>query len=129
MAEKQGKAGRRPVEGAAAGAPAVIADAGTHLMVSGPSEKSVLETTQRLVAQGRTVTSPPARMGNKWIATVDKPEVEGATVATFGLRRMITGPTRESVEVKVAELQEFGAVLLHDIECIDGVWTAVCEKS
>lgn len=41
---------------------------------------------------------------------------------------MITGPTREAVEAKVRELQEFGAALLHDIECVDGTWTAVCEK-
>jgi hypothetical protein len=31
------------------------------------------------------------------------------------------------VEDKVNELIEYGAKLLTDIECVDGVWTAICE--
>jgi class 3 adenylate cyclase len=130
MSEKQGKAGgARAAPAAAALAPAVVSDAGPHLLVSAYSEASMNEALDRLVASGRSITSQPMRNGSKWYATVDKPEVQGAVVATFGAKRMITGPTRESVQLKLAELQEFGATMLHDIECIDGVWTAVCEKN
>ncbi len=130
MSEKQGKAGSsRAAQAPAAAAPAVVSDAGPHLLVSAYSEASMNEALDRLVASGRSITSQPMRNGSKWYATVDKPEVQGAVVATFGAKRMITGPTRESVQLKLAELQEFGATLLHDIECIDGVWTAVCEKN
>lgn len=80
------------------------------------------------MAKGRRITAQPVQSANKWFASVDNPKSEGATVATFGSKRMITGPTREAVEAKVRELQEFGAALLHDIECVDGTWTAVCEK-
>jgi class 3 adenylate cyclase len=132
MAELQGKPGGfrgAPAAGAAASAPAVISDAGPHLLVSAYSEAAMNDALDQLVAGGRRITSQPMRNGAKWYATVDKPEVEGATIAKFGTKHMITGPTRESVELKVTELREFGATLLHDIECIDGVWTAVCEKT
>ncbi|HWA39358.1 MAG TPA: hypothetical protein VG873_15985 [Burkholderiales bacterium] len=129
MAEKQGRMAPRGAEAPGTAAPAVISDAGPHLLVSAYSEAAMNEALDRLVASGRSITSQPMRNGAKWYATVDKPEVEGATVASFGSKRMITGPTRESVELKVAELREFGATLLHEIECIDGVWTAVCDKS
>jgi class 3 adenylate cyclase len=105
-----------------------VSDAGPHLLVSAPTEAVLREALKEFVAKGRRITSQPVQSANKWFASVDKPEAEGATVAAFGNKRMITGPTRESVELKLAELREFGAVLLHEIECIDGVWTAVCEK-
>jgi hypothetical protein len=49
-------------------------------------------------------------------------------VEKLGLKSVVSGPTREAVEVKVKELLQFGARLAQDIECIDGVWTAVCES-
>jgi hypothetical protein len=45
------------------------------------------------------------------------------------MKHVITAPTREAVELKVSELVELGAALLHDIECFDGEWTAVCENA
>jgi class 3 adenylate cyclase len=128
MVERQGRASARSAESAAPSLPAVISDTGTHLVVSGYSEAAVLEALRRMEAQGRQVVSPPTRIGEKWFASVDKAEAAGATVESFGLKRVVTAPTREAAEQKVRELREYGAVLVHDIECVDGVWTAVCEK-
>lgn len=128
MVERQGRAIARSAESTAPSLPAVISDTGTHLVVSGYSEAAVLEALRRMEAQGRQVVSPPARIGEKWFASVDKAEAAGATVESFGLKRVVTAPTREAAEQKVRELREYGAVLVHDIECVDGVWTAVCEK-
>ena len=128
VAERQSRAATRAPRAAAPAVPAVVSDAGLHLVVSGYSEASVHEALQKLAAAGRRVTSPISRIGDKWFASVDNPEASGAKVDSFGLKRIVSGPTRESVESKVAELQEYGAVLLHEIECVDGVWTAVCEK-
>lgn len=132
VAERQSRAAapraaRRTPAGPAL--PVVVSDAGLQLMVSGSSEAAVREALQQLAAAGRRVTSPIARIGDKWFASVDNPEASGARVEQFGLKRIVSGPTRESVAAKVAELQEYGAVLLHDIECVEGVWTAVCEAA
>jgi hypothetical protein len=108
---------------------ATISDAGSQLMISGYTEASVQEALDQLEKQGRTLMAPISKIGSKWFASVDKPEAAGASVEQYGLRQMISGPTREAVEIKVRELQEYGAQLVQEIEQIDGVWTAVCEKS
>jgi len=47
----------------------------------------------------------------------------------FGFKRIVSGPTREAVQLKVQDLIERGAVLVQEAELHDGVWTAVCEKT
>src|SRR6266571_3832357 len=91
--------------------------------------RKMAELQSRVSKQRRKLTAPISKIGNKWFASVDKPEAAGAAVQAFGLRQMISGPTREAVEMKVRELQEYGAKLVQEIELVDGVWTAVCEKS
>lgn len=128
MAERQAAGAARGEGGEVGGDAAVVSDAGSHLVVSAYSEASVQEALKKLLAAGRRVSSAPSRIGSKWYASVDKPEMAGATVEALGLKRVVSGPTREAVAAKVDELRERGIALLHDIECIDGVWTAVCES-
>ncbi len=130
MAELQSRltTQRSAPPGASPPTKAMVSDAGSQLLVSGYSEASVQKTLDQLARQGRKLTAPISRIGNKWFASVDKPEAVAA-VQAFGLRRMISGPTREAVEMKVLELQEYGARLVQEIELVNGVWTAVCEKS
>jgi class 3 adenylate cyclase len=109
--------------------PAQVFDAGTHYMVSGYSEASVREAVQKLALQGGKLISEIAKVGAKWMASVDNPLAAGASIEEFGFKRVISGPTRESVEVKVRELLELGATLVQEAELADGVWTAVCEKT
>jgi hypothetical protein len=109
--------------------PAQVFDAGTHYMVSGYSEASVREAVQKLALQGGKLISEIAKVGAKWMASVDNPLAAGASIEEFGFKRVISGPTRESVEVKMRELLELGATLVQEAELADGVWTAVCEKT
>jgi len=109
--------------------PAQVFDAGTHYMVSGYSEASVREAVQKLALQGCKLISEIAKVGAKWMASVDNPRAAGASVEEFGFKRVISGPTREAVEVKVRELLDLGATLVQQAELADGVWTAVCEKT
>jgi hypothetical protein len=75
------------------------------------------------------VKSQPTLIGRKWLASVDNPKAAGATVEEFGFKRIVSGPTRESVETAVDNLKEKGAVLVQEPELVDGVWTAVCERT
>lgn len=108
--------------------PAQVFNAGAHFIVSGPSQLSVLTALEELAKTGSKVLSPISRIGNKWMATCDHPAVESlCKVEELGFMRIVTGPSREAVAEKVAELVGSGANLVHDLEQARGVWTAVCE--
>lgn len=105
--------------------PAKVLDAGAHLIVSGYTRESV---EQALASVGAVrLISPLSQMGDKWVATCENPALAGCKVEQIGYSRIITGPTREAVEVKVQEITAAGAVLVGQIESVAGVWTAVCE--
>ena len=111
--------------------PARVFSAGTHYIVSGPTQMSVLTALEELAKTGSKVLSPISKIGNKWLATCDHPAKadDGCKVEKLGLMRIVTGPTRESVSKKVQELLDRGARLVHDLEQARGIWTAVCEVS
>ncbi len=109
--------------------PASIFDAGSNLIISGYTERSVREALDKLVAQGATTISKIDRVNNKWLATCEHPRarVMACTVVDMGRSRMITGPTFEAVAAKLDELAPLGYKPVRDIEAAGGVWTAVCE--
>jgi hypothetical protein len=109
--------------------PAQVFDGGAHLIVSGPTQLSVLTALEELATSGCKILSPIQKVGNKWIATCDRPASAGdaCKVEELGFMRIVTGPTREAVSERVEELMNRGARLVHDLEEARGVWTAVCE--
>lgn len=110
--------------------PAQVYDAGTHYIVSAYSQARVQEAVKKLAGQGCRLISPMTQVGSKWVASVDNPRLAvQAKVDVLGFKRVITGPTLESVELKLQDLLERGAVLVQPAELSDGVWTAVCEKT
>ena len=122
---------RRPARPAAAAAPAgaaTVSDAGTHFIVSGPSRESVEAELARLAGEGVKLLAAPAQVGAKWMATCENRRAAmRVNVDKLGMKSIITGASREAVEVKLKELLGFGARLDGDIELVDGLWTAVCD--
>ena len=109
--------------------PAQVFDVGTHFMVSGYSEASVKEAVQKLQDKGGKQIGVTSRVGGKWMASVSNPATAvEAQVKALGFKHLITGETREAVELKLRDLVERGARLVQEPELADGVWTAVCEK-
>ena len=109
--------------------PAETFDAGEHLIVSAYSRTRVQEELDRLARLGGRVLSEITAVGNKWIASCARPDIPTLSrVAHFGGMRVVTGPTHEVVTGKMKKLLEAGATLVSDVECINGVWTAVCEE-
>jgi class 3 adenylate cyclase len=108
--------------------PAQVFDAGTHYLVSGYSKEGVNEAVGKLAAKGAVLISPASQVGRKWLASVTNPKLAvEAKVEELGFKRVITGPTKESVELKLDDLIERGSKLVQAPELADGVWTAVCE--
>jgi len=111
--------------------PASVFDAGTNLIISGYTKRSVQEALDRLVAEGATTVSSIEQINNKWLASCEHPKarVMACTVVDLGSSRIITGPTQEAVAAKLDELADLGYRLVRDIEAAGGVWTAVCERN
>jgi class 3 adenylate cyclase len=119
----------RPRGAAPRDEPARVSDAGSHFIVSGTTRESVAAVLERLAAEGAKVLAQPAQVGARWIATCENRRAAmRVNVERLGLKSVVSGPTREAVELKVRELLQYGARLAQEIECIDGVWTAVCES-
>jgi class 3 adenylate cyclase len=109
--------------------PAEIYDAGEHLIVSAYSKSSVREELDRLTQMGSKSRSEITEFGDKWVASCQRPDVPTLSrVEHLGGMRIVTGPTREVVASKVKKLTGLGATVVSDAECINGVWTAVCEE-
>jgi class 3 adenylate cyclase len=115
----------RPAQDAAS-----IFDAGPHLIVSAYERAVVQKALDELAAKGARVVSPITRVGEKWMASCEHPDVRASEckVEKFGLTSIVTGPTRRAVAAKVEELVELGARLTGEIEQDGGVWTAVCDS-
>jgi hypothetical protein len=108
--------------------PASVFDAGTHYLVSGYTKEGVNDAVAKLVAKGAKLISPLSQVGRKWLASVSNPQLAvEAKVEELGFKSIITGPTRESVQVKLNDLIDRGRTLVQEPELADGVWTAVCE--
>jgi len=108
---------------------ASVFDAGPHLIVSGYERATVQRALDELAAKGARVVSPISRVGDKWMASCDHPGVRlgECKVEKLGFTSIVTGPTRQAVAAKVAELAELGGRLQGEIEEEGGVWTAVCD--
>jgi hypothetical protein len=106
-----------------------VSDAGSHFIISGTTREGVAATLGRLAAEGAKVLAEPTLVGAVWMATCENRRVaQRVSVEKLGLKTIICGPTREAVEAKLRELLQYGARLDQELECVDGVWTAVCES-
>jgi hypothetical protein len=116
----------KPVRGAEQ---ASVFDAGSHLIISGYERATVQRALDELGAKGARVVSPITRVGDKWMASCDHPEVRlsECKVEKLGFTSIVTGPTRRAVAAKVDELVGLGGRLLGEIEEEGGTWTAVCD--
>ncbi len=109
--------------------PVRVSDAGSHFIISGSTRESVAAALERLAADGAKVLAAPTMVGARWMATCENRRAAmRVSVEKLGLKTIVSGPTREAVDAKVRELLQYGARLERELECIDGVWTAVCES-
>lgn len=133
-----------------------VLDAGGKLMLSGDLRAEVEASLDDHVRRGAKVISAVQKLGTSWVAACTLPTTsdgedgttlglgdlsEGigppsskdpefddhCTVEEFGFKRIITGPTKRAVELRIAHLRQFGADLIGDIELVGDKWTAVVD--
>ena len=133
-----------------------VLDAGGKLMLSGDSCLEVEARLNDYTRRGAKVITAPQKLGANWVAVCtlpraalpddttslkladadqatakglrDAPEFDdGCSVDELGFKRIVTGPSRRAVELRVEHLRRFGADLLGEIEENGSVWTAVVD--
>ena len=105
-----------------------ILDAGEKVVLSGTDAEEVRSVLRDYVWRGAKVVAPPVQLGGEWVAACTFPIqshwAEKTKVEKLGLKRIVTGPTKASVQLRVADM---GATLIGDVEEVDGTWTAACD--
>ena len=131
-----------------------ILDAGAKVLLSGTEAEEVKSVLHDFVRRGAKVVSPLTQLGGKWVtactfpiqshpadktdtlhlADLAKPQPEEVSedgdlckVEKLGFKRLVTGPTKVLVQLKVADIVQLGATLIGDIEEVEGTWTALCD--
>ena len=105
-----------------------VLGADEKVVLSGTDPDEVKSVLRDFVWRGAKVVAPPAQLGREWVAAcvfpIQSPPADRTKVEKLGLKRIVTGPTKASVQLRVAEM---GATLIGEIEEVDGTWTAVCD--
>jgi hypothetical protein len=105
-----------------------ILGAGEKVVLSGTDREEVKSVLRAYVGRGAKVVAPPALLGIEWVAACTFPiqsrSADKTKVEELGFKRIVTGPTKASVQLRVADM---GATLIGDIEELDGTWTAACD--
>lgn len=128
-------------------------DAGGDILISGEAREDVDAALQDLLGRGARVITPLSQVGRAWVAACSQPPKANAidttstldlaqilaaqkkrhpeaalcAVEEVGLKRIVTGPTRDAVEARLAELLADGAELVSGTEESFGSWIAVCD--
>ena len=105
-----------------------VLGAGEKVVLSGSDAEEVRSVLHDYVGRGAKVVAPPVQMGGEWVAACTFPiqshSADKTKVEKLGFKRIVTGPTKASVQLRVADM---GATLIGEIEEVDGTWTAVCD--
>jgi len=131
-----------------------ILDAGAKLLLSGADAEELRFVLHDFIKRGANVVSPPTQLGGKWVAACTVPtqshpadksdtlhladlasarsekaaeDDDPCEVEELGFKRIVTGPTRGLVRLKVEEMVHMGATLIGDVENVEGTWTALCD--
>jgi hypothetical protein len=130
-----------------------VLDAGDTYVLSGGQSAEVEKILQKFLRRGAKLIAPVSKVGNRWAAACtippavrsmdetqtlsllvikganakpDEPE-DGCRVEEFGFKRIVYGPSKLAVQLRLAYMKHFGADLVGDIEEQGEEWVAVVD--
>lgn len=131
-----------------------VLDAGGKLVLTCDLRLELEAALEEFMRQGARVVSPPGRLGSTWVAACtvppsmssepnstltlaesetagtshEQPEFEdGCTIAELGFKRIITGPSKRAVELRIEHFKKYGADVLGEVEQQGSDWVAVVD--
>jgi len=99
-----------------------VHDAGDKIVLSCEDEGTLRYVVEEMKKEGAHGVQAPVRVGHKWIASFEHPEVARCTVEKVGFQIIISGASEGSVMARSHEFRERGALIVRGPERDDDVW-------
>jgi len=99
-----------------------VRDAGDKIILSSDDEGTLKYVVEEMRKEGARGVQAPVRVGQKWIASFDRPGSMECTIEKFGFEIVITGATEEDVLARSLGFRERGALIVRGPEQEDGAW-------
>jgi hypothetical protein len=99
-----------------------VHDAGDKIMLSCENEATLRYVIEEMRKEGARGIQAPVKVGHKWVASFEHPEVARCTVERIGFQIIIAGATEGSVMARSHEFRERGALIVRGPEMEDDVW-------
>lgn len=132
-----------------------VLDAGDKFVLSGAEPAEVDKILQKFLKRGANLIAPVSRVGNRWGAACTIPPAtkstddtqtlsllviakavadakpaepdDGCRIEEFGFKRIVYGPSRLAVQLRLDYLKHYGAEVVGDIEGQGDEWVAVVD--
>src|SRR6266705_7115056 len=99
-----------------------VHDAGDKLVLSSQDEAALRQVVEEMRKEGARGLQAPAKVGSKWVASLEHPAMAQCTVEKIGFEIVINGPTEASVLARSGEFRDRGALIARGPEKEDGAW-------
>jgi len=99
-----------------------VHDAGDKLVLSSQDEAALRQVVEEMRKEGARGLQAPAKVGSKWVASLEHPAMAQCTVEKIGFEIVITGPTEAGVLARSGEFRDRGALIARGPEKEDGAW-------
>src|SRR6266571_7507625 len=99
-----------------------VHDAGDKLVLSSQDEAALKRVVEEMRKEGARGLQAPAKVGSKWVASLEHPAMAQCTVEKIGFEIVITGPTEAGVLSRSGEFRDRGALIARGPEKEDGAW-------
>lgn len=104
-----------------------VHDAGDKIVLSCEDEATLRTVLEEMKKEGARGIQDPVRVGHKWVASFEHPELAKCTVERIGFEIIIAGATEGSVMARSHEFRERGALVVRGPEVEDGLWKVYLE--
>ncbi|HEY6239661.1 MAG TPA: hypothetical protein VIW78_02360 [Burkholderiales bacterium] len=99
-----------------------VHDAGDKIILSSPDEATLRYVVEEMRKEGAAGIQAPVKVGHKWIASFEHPDLRRCKIEKIGFQIIIEGPTEGSVLARSQGFRERGALIVRGPEMEDGLW-------
>ena len=104
-----------------------VQDAGDKIILLCEEEATLRRVVDEMRKEGARGIQAPVKVGNKWIASFEHPDLAQCAIERVGFEIIITGPSEGGVTARSYEFRERGAIVVRGPEQEDGVWKLYLE--
>src|SRR5215813_5128426 len=104
-----------------------VHDAGDKIILSCDEEATLRYVVEEMRKEGARGIQAPVKVGHRWIASFEHPDLARCSIERVGFEIIVTGPSEGGVMARSHEFRERGAIVVRGPEQEDGVWRLYLE--